>query len=184
MPSEAALTDLGRELIDSLPSYLRDVPESRALCHVFAKESERAEAAAETVRDRLTIMNADAAGLTFWERILRITPAPMAALETRRASALATYRALDGDAAGLTWEEKVNGVMAGTGWSYAAHNPADIGSPAVHTVRITAGVPASALPDLLRRIGEFTPAHVLLEIVSQDGFVLDQSQLDIQPFHP
>lgn len=178
MPAEAMLTDLGREMLASQPSWFREDPDNRAVIHAHAKEMERADAQAQSVRDNLIAERADELGLPWWEYLLRTTEAPEGLTVTdRRARVLSVLLAMTNEPAGSNWEAAGNRLI-GPSWTYDEEDP--------YTIRLTvpwaAGSPTFLL--LERRLREFTPAHLDLIVGSEGGFILDESQLDQEPFHP
>jgi hypothetical protein len=69
-------------------------------------------------------------------------------------------------------------AIIGIGWSYVEQTPAD------DTVQIT--VPFAPGTENFLRISElirrFTPANTDIQIQSVDGFILDESDLDLETF--
>lgn len=179
MPAESALTPMGVTWRGWLPVVLRDSPEHLAVIHAVAKETERLEAAIESVRAQFWPQTATFL-LKAWEAMLRLAMEPGSLTEAqRRDLALVYLRKLHETGEGRDWKENVS-LLVGPGWSYEEHIPGDGASPPAYTLRITLPFPPSG--DLYARterlLREVTPAHLDLILQSSGGFVLDQSQLD------
>lgn len=178
MPALSALTDKGREMISQLPSWLRDDPDTRSVIHCYAREAERQQDALRAIRRDLIPGIATSRGLAWWEKILGLTVAPVGLDDDqRRALILGMLIQLVAGASGQQWEEALLALI-GPGLSYVEESP--------YTVRVTLPFPPESLnyQRLERLARAFTPAHLELIFQSEVGFVLDQSQLDQEPFHP
>jgi hypothetical protein len=176
MPAESALTDLGRELLADLPGNLQSTPEYRALCHVWAKESERLEGYGARIRDNAITTRVDEWGLPWWEAYYSLSGA--GTVDERKAAVQAAASAeVGGDPSGLRWKQDLIDRL-GLGWSYEEDGPG--------TIRITVPwVPGSDAFNRAEVVARrFTPAAWVVIVQSEGGFILDQSQMDQEPFHP
>ena len=134
------------------------------------------EATAAEVRDnfipsRVTNLLAEA-----WERLFGLGSSA-GDVETRRAAVEGAYQAAIPDPRGTRWQDEVERIIGG-GWTYTEN-------AAGFTVTITVpfGAGSVALNNLHARIREVTPAHLLIVILTSDGFILDESLMDQTPFH-
>lgn len=182
-PRPDLLTDLGREFIAMLPPVLRDDPDYIAVMHCAAKEMERLRATAEQARAELNPQTAGDVGLAFWEALLRLPVRPSGlTVDDRRTRVIARYHSLDGDPSGVSMADRITQRIGGALWSYEEHIPGDGASPAAQTLRIhLPWEPAS--PDwnnALVVIREEVPAELALSFVSDGGFRLDESQMDVE----
>lgn len=178
---ERVLTPLGVEMRDSLPPVLRESQDYLAVIHAVAKECERARAALEVVRAQFNPATATVL-LGVWERITRQTVAPVGKSESERQAAItARLRKMLSIGKGSAWEEQVT-ALVGPGWDYEEHIPGDGTSPPVGTLRITLPFPPEGSRYLEARdaIREITHAHLELEFESSEGFILDESRLDLE----
>lgn len=179
MPAWSAMTPLGLAMLDEVPSWLRDDPDTRAVLHCKAKEVERQREMARAIRDDLIPLRAAARGLAWWERYYELPVEPEGlSEEQRRALVLGRIKRDPPISSGLSWQEQVTALI-GEGWSYEEHT-----TDARITVKIPAK-PGSELFEVAReRIPRLLswPCHMELELVSVEGFVLDLSELDVEPF--
>lgn len=173
------MTPLGLEMLAKIPGWLQDDPDVRSVIHVRAKEKERQLEMARAIRDDCIPLRASSRGLEWWERYyeLPINP-PGQTVEQRRARVLAHIHRDPPLSSGLSWQEQVMALVGG-GWTYEEHSaefkitlivPFPPGSEAFEVLRIQ--VP---------RLASW-PCHLELELVSAEGFILDQSKLDLEPF--
>lgn len=177
MPAAAAITPLGWQLIDALPTWARDAPEFRAVQHCFAKEADYERALARRVRDNMIPVRVDELGLSWWEEMLKLpVNPPDINVEDRRASVLAGIGRMIADATGFHWVGLVTELI-GLGWSWSLD-----GNTITLVVPLLPG--SEAFLRLERLVREFTPAHLDIDVSGGAGFILDQSQLDQEPFHP
>jgi hypothetical protein len=154
VPAESELTDLGRRLRDSLPSWLREDPDMRAVYHCYAMEAERQREMAREVRDNFIPGRLTEFGLAWWEAILGMPTVLSEPEVVRRAAVLSRLLASVPDSRGLSWEEQLALLVPGATYAEDA---------ATYTL---------------------TPAHLDLILVSGEGFLLDLSELDQETFHP
>jgi hypothetical protein len=178
---ERVLTPLGIEMRDSLPPVLRESPDYLAVIHSIAKECERARAAMEVIRAQFNPATATLL-LSVWERITRQTVAPAGKTEVERQNAVTAHlRKMLTIGYGSGWEEQVTALI-GVGWTYEEHIPGDESSPPEGTLRILLPFPpeSSRYREAVREIREVTPAHLEIELSSGEGFILDESLLDLE----
>lgn len=173
------MTDLGREMLGDLPGWLRDDPDTRAVVHCHAKETERQLAAAEAIRDDCIPLRASSRGLAWWERYFGMTIEPSGwSVEQRRTAVLARLRREPPVSSGLAWQEAVTDLIGG-GWEYVEY-------PSEHKITLVVSYPPGSeafelVEQQVPRLPSW-PAHLELEVVSVEGFVLDLSELDAEPF--
>lgn len=168
------------EMLGDVPPFLHGDPDIRAVIYCHAKESDRKRTTLDHLRRQFFPQHADELGLPWWEKLLRITVAPVGwTVEQRRAAVIAHLRRANATTSGLSWAQTVT-TFVGPGWTYAEHDPDDPGSPPPYTIRVTlpfspGSSPYAQIEALLRDI---TPAHLDLALIYEEGFELDSSQLD------
>lgn len=179
MPAWSAMTELGLEMLAEIPSWLRDDPDTRAVLHCKAKEVERQRAMAEAIRDDLIPIRAGSRGLAWWERYYGLPIEPLGlTVEQRRTLVLGRIIRDPPTSSGLSWQAQVKSLVGG-GWTYEENT---------ETAKITIIVafpPSSDAFELAKEripLLPSWPAHMELELVSEEGFVLDLSALDLEPF--
>lgn len=177
MPTYAALTERGKLLLSELPGWIQDDPDMRGVVHAYARESERMEQNAAEVRDNFIAARATALLLRAWERTVRTTEEPSGKSVAQRVAVIQSrLQRMSLRSLGTDWEEAVD-ALVGAGWDY-------VEDAANYTLTISAAVPPASTALLRELILPFTPAHLVLIVNSFGGFLLDQSQLDQQSFHP
>ena len=179
MPAWSALTDLGRAMLNEIPSWLRDDPDMRAVIHCKAKESERQREMARAIRDDLIPFRAAGRGLAWWERYYELPVEPEGlSEEQRRALVLARIKRDPPISSGLSWQEQVTALI-GEGWTYEEHT-----TDARITIKVGFAAGSEMFEFARERIPRLPswPAHIELEFASVEGFVLDLSKLDLEPF--
>jgi uncharacterized protein YmfQ (DUF2313 family) len=177
VPAVSALSEKGREMIDQLPSWLRDDPDARAVVHCYAMEAERQQDALRAIRADLVPKTAASRGLGWWERILGLTVAPEGQSDLeRRDQVLAVLLQLSAGASGAMWEQAILDLI-GPGVTYVEEDP--------YTIQITVSFAPDSLDyrRLERIVRTFTPAHLAIVFTGDEGFILDDSQLDVDQFH-
>lgn len=181
-PLPELITPLGREMIDSLPPVLRDDPDTIAVLHCQAREAERLGDAVAEIRAQLSPLNATELGLPWWELLLRVPGDIVASVEARREAVMRRYRALEGDPAGSSWVLRVGRRIGDVPWTYQEHIPGDGTTPPAQTLRIHLPfAPASASWDqALIAFREEVPSELDLVFVSEGGFILDESEMDVE----
>lgn len=181
MPDPALLSDLSKQHLATLPPVLRDSPDYQGVIHALARETERLEGFIENARAQTNPSTATTL-LKVHEAMVRTTIEPVGAtVDSRRAIVEARLRKMLGGGEGREWVDQVT-ALVGPGWDYAEHDPADGTSPAEGTLRISLpfAPSGSRYADSAAQIREVTPAHLELEFVSTGGFLLDQSQMDVE----
>lgn len=178
-PLPELITPLGWEFINSLPPVLRDDPTYRAIMHCGAKECEHSEERIEYLRAQLNPLSANAAGLAWWERLLRLSGSGTE--EQRRIVASARLRALDGDPSGTSWQSRLSDRLGGIPWTYEEHDEVILTSPPAQTLRffLPYEPDSPAWDKALVIVRDETPSELDLEFQSLAGFTLDVDALDI-----
>lgn len=177
------LSPLAEDMLTDIPPFLRDSHEYRAIFQAYARKLEQLEADLERVRRNLIVWTADDLGLPWWETLVEIEVNPPGfTTEQRRQAVIAELQGLLEAGSGLSWEDAIT-FLAGPDWSYQEHDPWNPDSPDPYTIRVTLPFPPTA--DTYQRIRRLaakrTPTHIRLEFAFSGGFVLDQSQLDLEP---
>jgi hypothetical protein len=168
------------EMIEWLPTILRDAPEFVAIVYAFSRELTRLEGRIEQVRAQFFPQKADVL-LGVWETMLRTTVAPATlTLDQRRSRAVSLAQRMTATPAAKRWAQMITDVV-GDGWSYDRHDPADLSSPPTDTLRVWLPFPVGSeqyeqAKDFVRAI---TPAHLDIEFNFPGGFVLDDASLDV-----
>lgn len=129
-----------------------------------------------------TIRVAEPSYLSIWERMLGLSENPAAmSLAERRDRVVAFARKRAGQASGLAWEEGVSALIP-AGWSYEEHVEGDAGTPAANWLRVFLpfGSTQSTAEDARKLLRSMTPAHLELEIVYGEGFIIGVDQLGIE----
>lgn len=177
------LTDRGLAMLGTLPPVLRDSVDYQAVIHAAARELDLLEAAAEQVRSQFSPSTADILQ-DAWELTTGLPVGGAGqSLAQRQMSSTKAVRQVLGAGSGLTWEERITDLI-GSGWTYEEHIAGDGSSPAANTIRITLPFPpeGALYAQTLVKIRQWTAAHIAIELASTSGFILDESQLDIQEF--
>ena len=177
------LTDEAEERLRELPGWAQNAPEHKAIALVTANESARMRESAQRVRDGLIPIHANELTLPFWETLLRLPVNPAEqSIEQRRGRVLSQLLATPPDPAGTTWQQRITALL-GPSWSYVEEE-----GPGAEQQRIrvkVAAKPGSVSFQFARRVIERErPAAWVVIVESEEGFTLDQSQLDKEPFHP
>lgn len=170
------LTGTALSLLEDLPGWAQYAPEFQALCQVYGRESERMMQLAREVRDGMIPMRANLLTLPLWESLLKIAVNPPLTEAERRAAVLAGLRRALADPSGLGWEERVTELI-GPSWSYDEEEE--------QTIRVKVPWAPGSENFLIaeRVIRRLMPAAWELILESDEGFVLDLSKLDKEPFH-
>lgn len=179
MPHPDAITALGHQLLDDLPPRVREDPDIKAVVHCYAKESERQQEMAERVRDNLMVRRIDELGIPWWERLYKLPDPGGMNTEERRSRVVARAARTAPRVSAGEFVEDMNALVGSGSWSYEEEYPA---------IRVaTAFAPGSEaylrLEAQIRGLTSF-PAHLDIILESAEGFILDQSQLDQDVFHP
>jgi uncharacterized protein YmfQ (DUF2313 family) len=156
-------------LLADLPPYLQDDPYVRGIVDAAARELQRVEDAAQSVRQSAFPQNADDTYgfLSLWESLLGIPVNPTgASLSERRNQVLSNLR-LRTSGYGTDWVALLSQAMGSNPWGYQ-EGP---GSYQI-TVRIpfSAGGYSSAQVEALAR--KITPAHLDLAVTYNEGFLV------------
>lgn len=179
-PLPELVTPLGHALLAQLPPFLREDPDTVAVMHCCAKEVERMDLSVADARAQMNPLTAGTWGLTAWEGVLRIAHDESADLEQQREAVLRRYRSIDNDPSGVSWQARVNRRLGEIPWTYEEHVPGDAGTPPAQVLRFT--LPYEVGPQLteaLRILREEVPSELGITVIGSGGFILDQSQMDI-----
>jgi hypothetical protein len=171
------LTEDAEEKLRELPGWAQNAPEHKALCQVYANEGARQREFAQRVRDGMIPVQANDLTLPWFETMLRLTVNPPGLTEAeRRDLVIARLLQAPSDPSGLTWEDRITSFL-GPSWSYVEEEPL--------TIRATVPwQPGSSQFALAKRIlRKEIPAAWELIVQSAEGFILDLSELDNEPFH-
>lgn len=174
-PRPDLMTDLGWELLETLPPVLRGDPDMRAIIHCQAKEAERVEGAIEFVRAQANPLTAGDVGLMWWAALLRVPSIGVPEAELRTA-VINRIRAYEVDPAGAAWVTRVSKRIGTEAWSYEENEP----DPQTIRVFLPYAPGSLAFQNARRAIEEETPSEQELVFVSSGGFILDQSQMDVE----
>ena len=171
-------------ILDDVPPWIRDDPDFRAIVYCFGMEGERKRLTIEEVRRQFFPQYADVL-LKVWEAQLGMTVEPAGyTVEERRTFVFDALLRIATSGTGLEWEEALL-RLAGEGVVYQEFDPTvPSNTVAAHTIRITLPFPPSS--DRYARIEKAlrarTPANTDIVLTSGEGFILDVSQLDQEPF--
>lgn len=174
---ERALTARADEMLRELPGWAQSAPEHKAVCVAYANEGQRQEAMAREVRDGLIPQRANALTLPLWETMLKLTVSPSGqTVEERRATVNARLEQAAADPSGVSWEVRITRFLGPT-WTYKEEEP--------QTIRATVPwQPGSAEFQFAKRLfRREIPAAWELILQSEEGFILDLSELDNEAFH-
>jgi len=171
------MTPEGIELLNELPGWAQNEPLYRAACHLAAKESALMRQRLEDIRDSLIPNRRGVVLLEAWEVLTMLPRNPDDQTVTERWDAvIARLRRAVEDPSGFSWVASVT-EQIGLGWSYVEEAP--------DTIRVTVPwQPGSEQFVLAGRVLEkMKPAAWKIVLGSEEGFVLDLSELDKEPFH-
>lgn len=177
MPSLASMTPEGRAILNELPGWAQFDPMYRAAAHIAAKESALMRERLGAVRDGLIPAREDLLLLEAWEALTLLPRNPGGKSTAERwAAVLGRLRRAVEDPSGLSWVAHVT-EQIGEGWTYEEEPP--------NVLRVTVPwSPGSERFLLAERVLErMKPAAWLLILESAEGFILDKSKLDKEPFH-
>lgn len=169
-------------LLRKYPGWAQNAPEHQAICVAVAGESERMRSKIREVREGLIPFTANALTMPLWETLLKLPVNPEGmTVEQRRTRVLAALLAAPPDPSGLTWEERITALL-GAGWSYVEEEGA---GELQQRLRVkVAAAPGSVAFEFAKRVIERErPAAWEIIVESEEGFVLDKSKLDLEPFH-
>lgn len=176
------LTDEARAILDTIPGWMQNAPEYKALALVAANESARMRAKVAEVRDGLIPMRTNALLLPLWEYLLGLTIEPEGmTVEARRTRVIGRLRQAPPDPSGKTWEARITDFI-GPGWTYEEVE----GPGEEERQRIIVYVPfALGTPnfEFAKRIVERErPAAWEITVIPLAIFTLDVSKLDVTEF--
>lgn len=177
MPALASMTDEGRDILNALPGWAQAEPLYRAAAHIAAKESELMRQRLGEVRDSAIPAREGTLLLEAWEVLVKLPRAPEGkSVSERWAAVIARLRRAIEDPSGISWVARVT-EQIGSGWTYEEEAP--------NVLKVTVPYPPGSATFLLaeRVLERMKPAAWLLILGSAEGFVLDQSKLDKEPFH-
>lgn len=177
MPDPALITPLGWELLGELPPRVFEDPDIRAVVHCQAKESERQRELAARVRDNFIPARLDELGLPWWERLYLLSDPTGLTEVQRRERVLVRTRQTQPRVSSREFKEDMDDLIGEGNWKYEEEYPA---------IRVSVPFkPGSEaflqLEDLIRNLPTF-PCHLDVILETIEGFVLDQSLLDQEPF--
>ena len=155
-------------------------PSIQAVIDCHARESDRLEALMVEVRDNAIPVRVTALGIAWHEWRLKLPVDPALSLNQRRDRILARYGGRE-LVAGTSWQADVNALIGGLGaWRYEEDS---------ENFLITIFVPWPpgtepflALEHQVKLLPTW-PCHLELDVQSEAGFILDQSELDNEAFH-
>jgi hypothetical protein len=172
------MTPEGREILNQLPGWAQFDPMYRAAAHIAAKESALLRERLGAIRDGLTPIREGSLLLEAWEALVKLPRNPAGKSTAERwAAVIGRLRRAIEDPSGLSWVAHVT-EQIGEGWTYLEEAP--------NIIRVTVPwAPGSERFLLAERVLErMKPAAWRLILESAEGFVLDKSKLDKEPFHP
>lgn len=177
MPALSAMTEEGRAILNELPGWSQADPMYRAMAHIAAKESALMRERLAAVRDSAIPKLEGALLLEAWEVLVKLPRAPEGKSEGERwTDVLARLRRIVEDPSGISWVARVT-EQIGSGWTYEEEAP--------NVLRVTVPWPPGSEAFLFaeRVLERMKPAAWRLIIGAAEGFVLDKSKLDKEPFH-
>jgi hypothetical protein len=175
------LSDDALDRLREYPGWSQNAPEHHAIALVTANESARLREHAQEVRDGLIPLHANELTLPLWETMLRLPVNPEGqSIEQRRARVLSQLLATPPDPAGSSWEDRIT-TLIGPGWSYEEEEGPGEEQQRLR-VRVAASPGSVAFAFARRVIERERPAAWELIIESEEGFTLDLSELDLEPF--
>lgn len=169
-------------LLRQYPGWAQNAPEHQAIAVATAGESERLRQHAREVREGLIPLTANALTLPLWETQLALPVNPEGqTVEQRRARVLSALLAAPPDPSGLTWAARITGLI-GPGWSYVEEEGA---GEKQQRIRVKLSQPPGTIAfEFAKRVIERErPAAWEIIVESEEGFILDKSKLDLEPFH-
>lgn len=161
-------------MLADLSPDLGDAPEVQQVVDCLARELQRLEDRAGSVRDELFPAQAqdDWKGLSMWESLLGLpVNLPGATLTQRRQLVLAAIRQR-GESSGAQWVDLISTALGTTNWVHQE-------GPGAYTVTITipyspGGLYGGQVVQLARRV---TPAHLQVNSGFTGGFVIGVSNI-------
>lgn len=171
----AIISPLAQQMLKDVPPYLAESADGRAAIDAIAREITFFEDAVATVQNKFWAQLSDADGLSVWETELGLPVEPVGlSLSQRRSLVLAYVQAMPSQEEGREWVAQMTALI-GTSWSYEENEP----SP--YSLRITLPfASSSATAQIVRDFARLiTPAHLDLEYLYGEGFVLGVSQLSV-----
>lgn len=181
MPASTALTERSIEVLRTFPGWAQDDPNIVAIAHVWAMEGQRMEDAADAITANAIPVTVTELGAAWHEKNLRLPVNPSGTTISQRVERIvAGYRSRT-NVSGLSWQADVTDLVGGPGWHYTEDS-----DDFLMTVYVPFGGSTEQFLRLQKQIpllGSW-PCHLTLSLQSEAGFILDQSQLDNQQFHP
>lgn len=168
-----ALSELTESILADLPAYYREDEIATSVLDCMAREVERLEETAETIRSGLFVSGADDTYdlLAAHEAQLGLPVRQSGiSIAQRRGEVLAAIAARHSPS--LTdWANRVSATLGTTEWSYAENTPS--------AYTITMFVPYEVGTDEYDRvepaIRPFTPAHIDITLTAGEGFIVGVS---------
>lgn len=172
------LTDRALDFLDMLPPWTHGDPNIQAAIQVMSNEVERIDAKMEEVVNGYFPFLADQY-LYLWEASLGLATNLSLSVTQRQMRVLAFLQRMHNSVPGSTWVTNVTALI-GTTWTWTRH---PTGSVPVNTLQINLPYTSTSpqATDLIALLRILTPAEVDIVINYGDGFIIEQSQIEIQP---
>ena len=123
-PRPDLITPLGWQMLRTLPPFLRNDPDYRAIIHCSAREFERFYAKADEVRAMGNPLTAPPIAIPLWEALLRLPRSPDSdPIVTRRLALVERWRSLTADPAMSAWVARITVRLSGAPWTYERFIP-------------------------------------------------------------
>jgi uncharacterized protein YmfQ (DUF2313 family) len=171
-----ALSATAARMLDSLPDYYRGEPIIERVLQAWADEIDRIDALLDRVKDGLvaSLAGDDLRMLALWEALFGLPVEPAeASVAQRRAKVDAALRRLEaGSAAGYL--DVLTAAMGSGAWELLRDTP----DPLHDTLQLAYGEDTYQAGVVDAITAQMHPAHRELHTHSEEGFLLDRSQLD------
>jgi len=173
------LEGLAADMMDMVPPVLWDVPLYQAVYDALGEQYELLDETIDTLQNN-TIPASAEEYLSLYEGFLGITVNPPGAtVDERKEVVIAFMQRAIMDGSGLDWIAGADKLID-MSWSYETHDDEVPGSPAAHIIVVklpyTSGSIAAQLAETFLR--SITPAATQINVVYEQGWLLDVSQLD------
>jgi hypothetical protein len=175
----STLNERGQAMMDMVPPVLWDVPLYHAVYDSLGDQYEMLHDAIDLLHKN-TIPYSAEEYLSLFEAQLGLTIEPEGLTLEQRKEIVTTFMqraVLDGS--GLDWIAAADRLIEGI-WVYETHETGDAGSPPAHVIIVrlpyTSGSIMAQIAEVLLR--SITPAATQINVVYNEGWLLDVSQLD------